>query len=111
MVNQIFKKQFDSNKLFTILEMICNKNDHNYVYNNEAYKKGIYFNILKPFLHECVEYYHVSKRIYVTKHLTYNSFTTVVRQICKFNKIAYTSKIKYDKSNYDIIYCINRHVV
>ena len=38
--------------------------------------------------------------------LTYNSFTTIIRQICKYNQITYTSQIKYDKSTYEIVYYI-----
>jgi hypothetical protein len=38
--------------------------------------------------------------------LTYNSFITVIRQICKYNKIQYKNEIKYDKSSYDIYYYI-----
>ena len=43
---------------------------------------------------------------YLDKKLTYNSFTTVLRQICNFNKVKYVSQIKYDKSTYDIVYYI-----
>ena len=43
---------------------------------------------------------------YLEKKQTYNSFTTIVRQICNFNKLTYTSKIKYNKSSYDIVYII-----
>ena len=51
-------------------------------------------------------YYHISKRKYLERKLTYNSFITVIRQICNFNKITYTSQLKYDKSTYDITYYI-----
>jgi hypothetical protein len=40
------------------------------------------------------------------RKMNYNSFVTILRQICNFNKIIYTSQIKYDKSKYDIIYHI-----
>ena len=43
---------------------------------------------------------------YLDKKLTYNSFTTILRQICNYNKITYTSQIKYDKSSYEITYYI-----
>lgn len=107
MISQIFKKQIDNNILFNLLENICSIHDNKYVYNNDAYKKGIFFDLIKPFLESCTEYYHVSKRKYLTRTLSYNNFTAVIRQICKFNKLAYTSKIKYDKSNYDIVYYVN----
>ena len=57
-------------------------------------------------IEECKPYYHLSKRKYLEKKVTYNSFTTVLRQICNYNKIIYTSQIKYDKSKYEIVYYI-----
>jgi hypothetical protein len=38
--------------------------------------------------------------------MNYNKFVTVVRQICSVNNLPYTSKIVYNKSNYDILYYI-----
>ena len=61
---------------------------------------------ISNFIEECKPYYHLSKRIYLERKLTYNSFVTIIRQICNFNKITYTSQIKYDKSTYDIMYYI-----
>jgi glycosyltransferase involved in cell wall biosynthesis len=75
--------------------------------------KGEYINLLfdddwiKPkFIEECRPYYHLSKKKYLDTKTTYNSFTTILRQICNFNKIKYVSQIKYDKSKYNIIYYI-----
>lgn len=74
--------------------------------NKDAFKKGIFNDIIPIFLEECKEFYHLSKQKYIDKKLTYNAFTTVIRQICNSNKIIYTSKIKYINSTYDIIYYI-----
>ena len=106
MTNQIFKNAVPNELFYNLLDNICSKNDKYYIFNNDAYKKGIFFNLISPFLDVCKPYYHISKRTYLERKLTYNSFTTIVRQICKFNKLEYTSKIKYDKTNYDIIYSI-----
>jgi hypothetical protein len=106
MTSQIFKLELPAEILFNLLEAICSKNDKCYIFNHDSYKKGMYFNIIAPFLEECREYYHISKRAYLDRKLTYNSFTTIIRQICKFKQLKYTSQIKYDKSNYDIIYYI-----
>jgi hypothetical protein len=48
----------------------------------------------------------LSKRKYLEKKLSFNTFTTILRQICNFNKIKYISQIKYDKSSYGIEYYI-----
>jgi hypothetical protein len=106
MSTQIFKKNLPNEKLFQLLDSICLKNEKHYVLNVESFKKGVFKEIIQQFLNNCTEYYHLSKRKYLEKKLTYNSFTTVIRQICNFNKITYTSKIKYDKSTYTIVYYI-----
>ena len=63
-------------------------------------------NVITDFITQCIPYYHLSKRKYLDRKLSYNSFITIIRQICNFNNITYTSQIKYDKSTYDIIYFI-----
>ena len=106
MSTQIFKKNLPNEKLFQLLDSICLKNEKHYILNVESFKKGIFKESIQQFLNNCTEYYHLSKRKYLEKKLTYNSFVTVIRQICNFNKITYTSKIKYDKSTYSIVYYI-----
>ena len=104
MSTQIFKKNVPNELLFTLLDSICAKNDKHYVLNNESFKRGIFQESIPKFFTECNKYYHISKKKYLEKKLTYNMFTTILRQICNFNKISYTSQIKYDKSTYSIIY-------
>ena len=106
MSTQIFKKNIPNDLIFKLLDSICMKNDKHYIFNIEAFKKGVFKESIQNFLIICNPYYHISKKKYLEKKLTYNSFTTVLRQICNFNKITYTSQIKYDKSRYDIIYYI-----
>ena len=106
MSTQIFKNQIPNILLFSLLDKICLKNEKHYIFNSISFKKGIYTEDIQYFLNECKPFYHISKRIYLDKKLTYNSFTTVLRQICNFNNIKYTSEIKYDKSSYDIVYYI-----
>lgn len=103
---QLFKTIIPKKKIYDLLEIICIKNEKNYILNKDAFKKGIFNNKIVAFLEECKPYYHLSKQKYLEKKLTYNSFTTVIRQICNSNKIIYTSKIKYTNSTYDIIYYI-----
>jgi hypothetical protein len=106
MSRQIFKNNIPVTILFDLLDSICFKNEKNYILNIEAFKKGIFKEVLQKFLEDCRPYYHLSKHKYLDRKLTYNSFTTIVRQICNFNKIIYTSQIKYDKSTYNIVYYI-----
>jgi len=106
MSRQIFKNNIPVTILFDLLDSICLKNEKNYILNIEAFKKGIFKEVVQKFLEDCRPYYHLSKYKYLDRKLTYNSFTTIVRQICNFNKIIYTSQIKYDKSTYNIVYYI-----
>lgn len=104
MSTQIFKKNVPNTTFFNLLESICMKNEKHYTFTIDSFKKGIYDESIPKFIVECTPYYHISKRRYLEKKLTYNCFTTILRQICNFNHIKYTSQIKYDKSTYNIIY-------
>ena len=103
---QIFKDRIPNEMLIKLLDDIAVKYEKYYIINNNSYKKGMFNNIIELFITQCMPYYHISKRKYLERKLTYNSFITVIRQICNFNKITYTSQLKYDKSTYDIIYYI-----
>jgi len=106
MSTQIFKNQVPNDLLFELLDKICLKNEKHYIFNIESFKKGVFSEEIPNFLVTCLPYYHISKRKYLEKKLTHNSFVTVLRQICNFNKITYTSQIKYNKSTYNIEYYI-----
>ena len=106
MSTQIFKQKVPTELLFNLLDSICMKNEKHYTFNINAFKKGIFTNKIADFFKECESYYHLSKKKYLERKITYNTFATVLRQICNNNKITYTSQIKYDKSSYEITYYI-----
>ena len=106
MSSQIFKSEVPKDVLFNFLDNICIKNEKNYILNSTAFKKGVFNESIVEFFKSIYQHYHNSKKKYLDKKLTYNSFITVIRQICNNLKITYTSQVKYDKSVYDIIYCI-----
>lgn len=106
MVSQIFKYKMPNEVLFTFLSSISMKTDKYFIVNLESYKKGMFNDDISKFYEQIREYYYLSKRFYLERKMSYTNFTTVLRQICKFNEITYTSQIKYDKSRYDIIYNI-----
>ena len=91
MSTQIFKNQIPNNIFFDLLDKICLKNEKHYTFNIYSFKKGIYSQDIQKFIDLCVPYYHISKRKYLERKLTHNSFTTILRQICNFNKIKYIS--------------------
>ena len=106
MLKQIFKENVPVNILFELLEKICLKTDKYYLIDNNAFKKLIYFKYNNDFIETVTPYYQESKKFYVTRKFSYNSFVNIVRQICKSNDNMFTSKIKYNESKYNINYFI-----
>ena len=106
MSKQIFKEKIPNELVFEFLGTNCVKTEKHYVFDNISYKKGIYNNSIAEFIDFCKPYYHNSKKKYLERKLSYNTFITILRQICNCNNITYTSKIKYDNSNYEIVYYI-----
>jgi hypothetical protein len=104
--SQIFKSDIPINMMVELFDKISVKYDNYYTLNNGSYKKGIFNGDIQIFIENCKQYYYVSKRKYLTCQLNYNHFVTVIRQICKHLNIKYTSKIKYERSTYDIVYNI-----
>jgi hypothetical protein len=106
MKSQIFKNNIQTEVLFSFLHKTCVKNNNHYLFDKSAYKKALFNKTGAEFVDICKPYYHLSKQHYLDKVLTFNSLATIIRQICNHNKITYTSKMKYDKSNYEIVYYI-----
>ena len=106
MSSQLFKQSIDKSILYTLLDKICIKTEKYYLFDQNSYKKGMYNNSIPQFCEEVKQCYHKSKQIYVTRKLTYSKFVTVIRQICRYVNISFTSQIKYVNSSYDIPYYI-----
>ena len=104
MSNQIFKSNPDNKFLFDLLQKICIKNEKYYLIDKISFRKGLLSDDIKTFFTSLVSHYHASKLYYINRDITYNSFLTVVRHVCKANEFRFISKIKYDKSKYEIIY-------
>ena len=78
-----------------------------YVINKEVFKKINLDEIcLNNFIKNIEPFYYASKKHYIQKKMTLNALCTIIRQICNFLKIQYTSEIKYFKSKYEIVYYI-----
>jgi hypothetical protein len=108
MLKQIFKSTVPNQVLFELLEKICFKTDKFYLFDMNAFRKITFYNLYEPFSQEIMQHYHVSKQFYLTRKLTYNSFTNILRQLCKSANIMFTSQIKYNESKYNIDYFIYR---
>lgn len=110
MSSQIFKKPVPNEILFDLLQKIsANKDDNTdnyYLLNKTCFKQMVYHNYLEDFCNSIKEHYHKSKLHYIERKLDYNKFITIIRQVCSYNKVSYTSKIVYNNSTYDIVYYI-----
>lgn len=114
MHNQLFKEKIPISIFKNFLEKAIiplqdSNNENIYIYKLDKvnFKKILYLEEYKNFLNQIISYYYFSKRHYVEKVQSYNSFLTICRQICKSHNIDYKSKILYDKSKYEIIYFLN----
>jgi hypothetical protein len=106
MLKQIFKSNVPTELLFDLLEKICLKYEKYYYIDINAFQKMKYYNLYVDFCESLKEYYHASKHFYLERAMNYNSFTNIVRQICKNNSIMFSSKMKYNESKYNIDYFI-----
>jgi tRNA G18 (ribose-2'-O)-methylase SpoU len=106
MTKQIFKAPVPNNLFYSFLEKICLKTEKYYLVDMNAFRKMLFYSYHKDFCETIKNYYHLSKQFYLERKMTYNSFTTILRQICKNNNIMFTSQIKYNESKYNIDYLI-----
>jgi len=104
--NQIFKKDVPINTVWTFLEENFEDKDTHFIINKFLYKKTDYNKNLYKFIEFLKDYYYVSKKKYIERDMNYKFFVTIMRQICNAYNITYTSKLVYDKSSYEIEYCI-----
>jgi len=106
MTSQIFKRTIPKDILFELLDKICLKKDKYYLIDMNAYRKLLFYELNVEFCEKIKKYYFAGKQFYIERKMTYNSFTNIVRQICKHLNIMYTSQIKYNESKYNIDYFI-----
>ena len=106
MSKQIFKKLVPLDMLYELFDRICLKTEKYYLVDQNAFKKFMYYQLNEAFCESLKEYYHTSKHFYLTRPMVYNSFTNIVRQICKSNGVMFTSQIKYNESKYTIEYLV-----
>ena len=105
--NQIFKKPIPISILMDFLEKHAKKENSKYfLVTKDTFKRANFFKDIDSFCNEIEDYYYKCKQFYPKRQQTYKTFTTLIRQICRYNHIPFTSKIKYDKSKYEIQYFI-----
>jgi len=104
--NQLFKTPVENSFIFDLLDKICQKTDRFYVIDQNAFRKMLFHKYETDFFNQLLNHYYSSKHFYLTRKLTYKSFTNIIRQICKHNNILFNSNICYSDSRYTISFYI-----
>jgi hypothetical protein len=102
----IFRKAVPTEWLFELLEKVCLKTEKYYCFDNNSFRIMQFRKLDDEFCEKILEYYHVSRRFYVTRERNIVSFINIIRQICKFNKIPFEHKVKYLDGSYILQYFI-----
>jgi hypothetical protein len=110
MSKQIFKSEIPKDILISLLDKICETNDSVYMIDLNAYKRMKFHNYHTDFLSTIIEHYHWSKRFYIEREFTYQSFANILRQICRLHNIPISSNIRYCESTYAIEYFIHKPI-
>jgi len=105
-MSQIFQSIYSKKDFFEFLDKFCEKKDKQYLFSKESFKRIKLEEQEQPFCDNLKKYYFKSKYHYLEREKTYKNFVTIVRQICKYHHIPFTSNIKYSKSKYEIKYFI-----
>ena len=106
MSSQIFKTAIPISVFDEFLKEYATKNKTKYIFSKTSFKKAQLENKVGVFLEKIENHYYSSKKFYTTRSMNYKNFVTIIRQICKYHHIPFTSNIKYNKSKYEIIYTI-----
>ena len=102
MSKQIFKLDPPITLLTNLLDKICDLSD-NYCIDVNAYKRMRFHNYHTEFLTSLSPYYHWSKLFYVERDLTFYSFMTIIRQLCRLYKIYIQTTTHYRNSTVEYI--------
>ena len=97
-MSRIFFEPVEAKILYDLLEQICQKTEKHYIFNELAYRRMKFLNLHIPFLNTIVGRYQSSKQFYVTRKQTYQTFLTIVKQLCHHNRIPITSSVQYFES-------------
>ena len=108
MKSQIFKTIIEKDIITNFIKNISLNNGNHLEISKYCFKKIqlLNNNTIKDFYDTIINNYYDAKKKYITCQLTYNSFMTVIRQLCKMHNIHFISKIIYNKSSYEIVYYI-----
>lgn len=83
-MSQVFREPPSINCLQNIIECFGTKERDEFMIDYVTYKKIIFHKVYVDWLEELLPYYYNSKKFYITRNFSFNSFITIIRQLCKF---------------------------
>jgi hypothetical protein len=95
-MSQVFKIEPVYEFLNVILDKFCIKENNYYVIDYITFKKIVFHKYQEIWLKGLLDHYYKSKQFYITRKFTFQSFITIIRQLCKFFDIKYD--YLYDKN-------------
>jgi len=116
----------ESSKIMHVLKSGCNSNSNSnsksvelsnqlfYMVDGAAFKRGLFLNIVKPFMDLMAsQYYRASHAFYAKRNMTGGStafvhFIQVLRHISKHSGVKFISTTKYEQSVTSKVYYIER---
>ena len=106
--DKLFKKLVPWEYMQILLSEICPLLSLNrlFVIDLNVYKKMIFLEKHYAFLESLKPYYRMEKHFYLTREFTYNSFMTIVRQICKSHKQPFHTELKFGRAFHNMVYFI-----
>ena len=106
MPSQIFKQAVPQSIFMDFIKRYAEKKQDCYQFSIASYKRAQHEKTIEPLCLSLLEYYFVSKRFYLTRPMNYRNLITIIRQLCKYYKVLFTSSIHYSNSKYSIVYSI-----
>lgn len=106
MKNQLLKGVVEEFEPF--IKKHCMQEEKKYIVDVNTFKKISYEDELTDFIDILKKYYYKNKFYYLDESsMTYNRFSTIIRQVCKNNDVAYIRDVKYIMSKYTVSYKIS----
>ena len=104
--HMIFDKKVEISlyPLFKLLDSMGIISNDIYVINTNAFNKMVQLKLYESFQQDILQFYLPQYRFYVYRPFTYNSFTTLVRQLCKYIDYPFATSIVYEHSKHTIVY-------
>lgn len=110
--NQIFKQAVSNEVFFNFLKENCTSTHNNFfIFDIDAFKKAKFHGRIQAFCTNLYDFYYPVKHEYISRDNNFTRFMTIIRQICNYNNIPFTTRIKYANNTYYITYFIKNTLV